>query len=247
MAESKLFVIDKKQQIRAMFNRISLRYDFLNHFLSLGIDRYWRSQSVNHLREIKPSSVLDIATGTADFAICAERRLHPDKITGIDISEKMLALGRNKILKKNVSDCITLMPADSENLPFVDNTFDAITVGFGVRNFENLQAGLNEMVRVLKPGGRAVILEFSKPDKTPIKQLYAFYFKYLLPFFGRIISHDKIAYSYLHDSVIAFPEKDEFLKLMILAGFSETHCKPLSFGIASIYVGDKHRTIVDSD
>jgi len=239
MAESTLFTTDKKKNVRAMFDRIAFRYDFLNHFLSMGIDRYWRNRSVKQLKNISPKNILDIATGTGDFAVCSFRKLHPEHVTGIDISEEMLEFGRKKIIRKKLESYITLITGDSESMPFEDQSFDAITVGFGVRNFEDLMAGLREMFRVLKPNGRIVILEFSKPGIFPVKQLYHFYFRFILPLMGRIISKDKTAYTYLHDSVLAFPDRDDFIKLLNEAGFGNTRFISLSFGIASIYVGDK--------
>ena len=222
-----------------MFDKIAFRYDFLNHFLSLGIDRYWRNRSVRQLKNILPKNILDIATGTGDFAVCSFRKLHPEHITGIDISEEMLEFGRKKLKKKKLENHIAFITGDSESMPFKDQSFDAITVGFGVRNFEDLMSGLREMFRVLKPNGRIVILEFSKPKIFPVKQLYHFYFRFILPLLGRIISKDKTAYSYLHDSVLAFPDRDEFIKLLKDAGFDKTKFISLSFGIASIYMGDK--------
>ncbi|MEX1239429.1 MAG: ubiquinone/menaquinone biosynthesis methyltransferase, partial [Cyclobacteriaceae bacterium] len=174
----------KKEQVAKMFNNISRRYDFLNHFLSLGIDRVWRMTAVRLLRPLSPQFILDVATGTGDFAIQA-LTLHPQKITGIDISEGMLAIGRKKIEKSRLSDKIELLAGDSENLQFSDNSFDAVTVGFGVRNFEDLEKGLGEIRRVLKPGAMLVVLEFSRPRKFPMRQLYNFYFKNILPGLGR--------------------------------------------------------------
>jgi demethylmenaquinone methyltransferase / 2-methoxy-6-polyprenyl-1,4-benzoquinol methylase len=239
MAASTLFTTDKKKHVRDMFNRIAFRYDFLNHFLSLGIDRYWRNRSVKQLKNISPKKILDIATGTGDFAVCSFRKLNPQHVTGIDISEEMLEFGRKKLIRKKLESHITLITGDSEAMPFEDKSFDAITVGFGVRNFEDLMSGLCEMFRVLKPGGRVVILEFSKPRIFPIKQLYHFYFRFILPLLGRIISKDKTAYTYLHDSVLAFPDRGDFVKLLNDAGFGNTRFISLSIGIASIYVGDK--------
>jgi len=239
MAEPTIFATDKKKNVRAMFDRIAFRYDFLNHFLSLGIDRYWRNKSVKQLKNISPKKILDIATGTGDFAVCSFHKLHPEHLTGIDISEEMLEFGRKKLKKKKLDNYITLITGDSEAMPFDDQSFEAITVGFGVRNFEDLMAGLREMFRVLQPNGRVVILEFSKPGIFPVKQLYHFYFRFILPLLGRIISKDKTAYTYLHDSVLAFPDRDDFIKLLNDAGFSNTRFISLSFGIASIYVGDK--------
>lgn len=228
----------KKEQVAAMFNNIASRYDFLNHFLSLGIDKIWRKKAINCLKDISASRILDVATGTADLAI-ESLRLNPENVIGIDISDQMLEVGLQKIKKKNLTGIISLQKADSENIPFSDNSFDAITVAFGVRNFENLNKGLSEMYRVLKPKGRAVILEFSKPYKFPVKQFYTFYFKVILPLIGRVISNDKSAYTYLPDSVMQFPEKDEFINKLKSVGFTDCSYKSLSFGIASIYLGNK--------
>jgi demethylmenaquinone methyltransferase/2-methoxy-6-polyprenyl-1,4-benzoquinol methylase len=228
----------KKEQVARMFNNISHRYDFLNHFLSLGIDRGWRKKAVNLLRPLKPRQLLDVATGTGDFALQA-LSLNPEKITGVDISEGMLQVGRKKMQDRNVADKIVLQLADSENLPFEENKFDAVTVGFGVRNFEHLERGLEEIFRVLRPGGVAVILEFSRPRKFPFKQGYNFYFKFILPKIGRIVSSDKTAYTYLPESVEAFPDGEDFLRILRDVGFKQTQCKSLTFGISSIYTGIK--------
>ncbi|SHH50202.1 demethylmenaquinone methyltransferase / 2-methoxy-6-polyprenyl-1,4-benzoquinol methylase [Chryseolinea serpens] len=228
----------KKEQVARMFNNISHRYDFLNHFLSLGIDRGWRKKAINLLRPLKPRQLLDVATGTGDFALQA-LSLNPEKITGVDISEGMLQVGRKKMQDRNVADKIVLQLADSENLPFEENKFDAVTVGFGVRNFEHLERGLEEIFRVLRPGGVAVILEFSRPRKFPFKQGYNFYFKFILPKIGRIVSSDKTAYTYLPESVEAFPDGEDFLRILRDVGFKQTQCKSLTFGISSIYTGIK--------
>ena len=228
----------KKEQVAAMFNNISHRYDFLNHFLSLGIDKRWRKTAINLLASVHPKSILDVATGTGDFALQA-LSLHPDKVIGVDISEGMLAVGRKKISDKKLGDKVELKFGDSENLPFADNSFDAVTVAFGVRNFENLERGLAEIRRVLKPGGRLVVLEFSKPRKFPFRQLYNFYFKFVLPKIGRAVSSDRSAYTYLPESVEAFPDGDGFLHILKTIGFNQTQCRLLTFGISSIYLGSK--------
>ncbi len=232
----------KKQQVAQMFDSIAYRYDFLNHFLSMGIDIYWRKKAIGLLRKYSASwrtkKILDVATGTADFAIEAVK-LNPEKIIGIDISEKMLKIGREKISKFNLDEKIELLLADSEKLPFKDNSFDAITVGFGVRNFENLEKGLSEMYRVLNKNGTVVILEFSRPKAFPIKNIYNFYFKNILPNIGKLISRDKVAYTYLPQSVQNFPDGKDFLNLMKRAGFSDLKQLSLTFGIASIYIGKK--------
>lgn len=228
----------KKQQVAKMFNRISGRYDFLNHFLSMGIDIAWRRKAIRLLGSIKPKQILDVATGTGDFAIEA-LRLKPEKVVGVDISEGMLEVGRRKIRERHLEGAIELQFGDSENLPFADNIFDAVIVAFGVRNFENLEQGLAEMLRVLKPGGQVVILEFSKPLKFPMKQLYNVYFTAILPRIGRSISRDQEAYRYLPESVKAFPDGISFLKILSGLGYKNPQCKPLTFGISSLYWGSK--------
>lgn len=228
----------KKEQVAEMFNNISGKYDFLNHFLSLGIDIIWRKKAIGMLKKDQPKLILDIATGTGDFAIEA-LALDPDKVIGVDISEGMLDVGRKKMKKKGLDDRIELQMGDSERLLFDDNKFDAVIVAFGVRNFEHLEQGLTDMCRVLKPGGKAVILEFSQPKSFPFRQLYGFYFKAILPKLGKLISKDNAAYTYLPESVEAFPDGNRFLKILEKAGFTNTRCRPLTFGISSIYTGQK--------
>jgi demethylmenaquinone methyltransferase / 2-methoxy-6-polyprenyl-1,4-benzoquinol methylase len=228
----------KKEQVARMFDNISARYDFLNHFLSLGIDRLWRKRAVSLLRPLGPKRILDVATGTGDFAIAA-LALGPEQVTGIDISEGMLEIGREKLRRRKLDARIRLESGDSESLPFADNIFDAVIVAFGVRNFENLQRGLDHMHRVLRSGGEVVILEFSRPRGFPFRQIYRFYFHYILPIIGRVISKDQAAYRYLPESVQAFPEGRDFLNLLGQAGFKHTECIPLTFGICSIYRGKK--------
>jgi demethylmenaquinone methyltransferase/2-methoxy-6-polyprenyl-1,4-benzoquinol methylase len=228
----------KKEQVASMFNNISGTYDFLNHFLSMGIDRIWRKIAIRELLKNKPSHILDVATGTGDLAIAA-LGLNPTHITGIDIAAQMLAFGREKIAAKGMSDKITLVQGDGELLPFENNKFDAITVAFGVRNFQNLSKGLKEMNRVLKPGGRLVVLEFSKPASFPYKQVYNFYFTYILPVMGNLLSNSKNAYTYLPESVKHFPEGDAFVDFLKEAGFKNMIVKPLTFGTCSLYIADK--------
>jgi demethylmenaquinone methyltransferase / 2-methoxy-6-polyprenyl-1,4-benzoquinol methylase len=228
----------KKQQVKAMFDNIAKRYDFLNHFLSLGIDKRWRKKAVGLLQKENPGLILDIATGTADFAI-ESLALGPGSIKGIDISEQMLEIGRKKIKKINAENKIELLLGDSEKINFEDNLFDAATVGFGVRNFEDPAKGLSEIYRVLKKNGTLIVLEFSTPEKFPVKQLYRFYFGTILPLIGKIISKDPRAYTYLPESVKAFPSGKNFLILMNDSGFINTKCIPLTFGIVSIYTGKK--------
>lgn len=228
----------KKKQVAEMFDSISGKYDFLNHFLSLGIDIRWRKKAIKMLKDLQPKQILDIATGTGDFAI-ESLKLNPDKVVGVDISEGMLNVGRQKMKKRGYSDVIDMQSGDSENLHFDDNTFDAVIVAFGVRNFENLEKGLSEMNRVLRPGGRAVILEFSKPTVFPFKQLYNFYFRWILPKIGKVVSKDNAAYTYLPESVNEFPFGNDFLSILEKTGYKNTKCKSLTLGISSIYVGEK--------
>lgn len=229
----------KKEQVAGMFDQIAFRYDFLNRFLSGGIDLYWRRKAIAELKKLKPAKVLDVATGTADVAIMTHKILGPEKIIGIDISEGMLSFGREKIAKLLLNDKITLQLGDSEAINFEDGSFDAITVAFGVRNFENLEKGLREMFRVLKPGGKAVVLEFSKPRKTWFKGIYNLYMKFIAPKAGEWLSKNKDAYQYLNDSVKAFPEGEDFLKILQKAEFQNTYLIRLSLGICTIYCGSK--------
>lgn len=228
----------KKEEVAEMFNNISAKYDFLNHFLSLGIDKIWRKKAVKSLGAVNPKKILDIATGTGDFAI-ASMKLNPTEIVGVDISSGMLEVGVEKIKKMGLDRTITLKLGDSENLPFEDNYFDGLTVGFGVRNFENLEQGLSEMLRVVRPGGKLIILEFSKPKKFPVKQGYAFISKYIIPFFGKRISKDDKAYAYLPESIAAFPEGQDFLNILNKLGYKNVQSQTVSGGIATIYSGLK--------
>ena len=228
----------KKHQVEQMFDNIAPKYDFLNHFLSLGIDKLWRKKAIRILSDYESGYILDVATGTGDFAIAA-LKLKPHKIIGFDISEQMLNVGRQKVKQLGLVDVIEFRKGDSEAMPFSDKQFDAITVAFGVRNFENLDRGLKEFYRVLKNEGVVIILEFSKPKHFPMKQLYLFYFFGILPLIGRMVSKDSSAYSYLPESVMAFPDDQKFLAVLKNAGFSRTKQKRLSFGIATIYIGQK--------
>jgi demethylmenaquinone methyltransferase/2-methoxy-6-polyprenyl-1,4-benzoquinol methylase len=194
--------LTKKEQVAKMFNNISKTYDFLNHFLSLGIDIIWRKKAINELIKDKPQTILDVATGTGDFAFEALEKLKPKKIIGVDISQGMLNIADKKILKRGKSDVFEVRLGDSEKLLFDNDSFDAVTVAYGVRNFENLEKGIADMLRVLKPNGKAVILEFSKPKAFPIKQLYNFYFNYVTPTVGKVFSKDASAYSYLPESFL---------------------------------------------
>ncbi len=221
-----------------MFDSISGNYDFLNHFLSLGIDIRWRKKAIKLLAKSKPKLILDVATGTGDFAV-ETLKLNPDQVIGVDISEGMLEVGRKKMKARGIDHKIDLRLGDSENLPFEENKFDAVIVAFGVRNFENLEKGLTEMQRVLKPGGQLVVLEFSKPRTFPFKQLYNFYFKFVLPKIGRLVSRDSAAYTYLPESVQAFPDGTDFTNILNRIGFNYTTCQSLTFGISSLYTGTK--------
>lgn len=228
----------KKEEVAEMFDNISGRYDFLNHFLSLGIDKLWRKKAVRILKPLRPKKIIDLATGTGDFAIAA-LKLNPDEIKGIDISDGMLEMGRVKMKKRGVQEIIEMVNGDSEDLPYDDDYFDALTVGFGVRNYENLEKGLAEMLRVIRPGGKAIILEFSKPKKFPVKQLFNFYSKRIIPILGKTISKDSSAYAYLPESVEAFPEGQEFLDILSKIGYKNVEARPVSGGIATIYIGEK--------
>tara|TARA_B100001741_G_scaffold279771_1_gene252581 strand:+ start:1022 stop:1750 length:729 start_codon:yes stop_codon:yes gene_type:complete len=230
--------LSKKEQVAKMFDNIAGNYDFLNHFLSMGIDIYWRKKLVKRLTKQAPKNILDVATGTGDLAI-AMLKATPDKITGIDISNGMLEIGRKKIKEKGLEHKISLQQADSENLPFEDNDFDAVCVSFGARNFENLEKGLSEMFRVLKPGGKLYILEFSQPNIFPFKQIYQFYFRYILPFLGKIVSNDNAAYNYLPESVNAFPYGKKLNKIIENCGYNKAQDHSLTMGIASIYIAEK--------
>lgn len=218
-----------------MFDNISSNYDFLNHFLSFGIDNIWRRKTIKIVAENNPKLILDVATGTGDLAFAAQKRINPDKIIGLDLSNGMLEVGRSKIEKRNLNDKLEFIQGDSENLPFENQYFDTVMVSFGVRNFENLNKGLSEIFRVLKKEGKIVILEFSKPKTFPIKQSYHIYSKFILPVFGSLISKDKSAYHYLPESVAAFPEGDGFLNELKKVGFINLKLNKLSGGIATIY------------
>ena len=231
----------KTQQVSKMFDNIAKHYDFLNHFLSLGIDKIWRRKMINELVEVNPKRILDVATGTADVAINTIKQLKIKdlQIVGVDISNEMLNVGRKKLVTEGVNEAIDLQLADSENLPFQNNNFDAVTVAYGVRNFENLERGLAEMHRVLNANGKIVVLEFSRPRLFPFRQLFNFYFKNILPTIGKLTSKDARAYSYLYESVQAFPDGDDFLTVLNKVGFKNTSCTSLTLGICSLYVGYK--------
>ncbi|MCC6372861.1 MAG: bifunctional demethylmenaquinone methyltransferase/2-methoxy-6-polyprenyl-1,4-benzoquinol methylase UbiE [Bacteroidia bacterium] len=229
---------EKKEQVAQMFDNIANRYDLLNSILSLGIHKGWRRKCVQLLRNKQPQNILDVATGTGDFAIeCA--KLNPKKITGVDISEGMMQFGREKLVKLNLDKLIILEYGNAETLSYADNTFDAIVVGFGVRNFQNLEKGLANLLRILKPGGQLVVLEFSYPRNPLVKGMYNFYFSYITPLVGRIFSKDTRAYTYLTESVKAFPNNENFTQIMKNLNYKNTNFKTLSLGIAAIYWGEK--------
>ena len=229
----------KKQQVAAMFDDIAFKYDFLNRFLSAGIDVGWRKKAIQQIASLKPKTILDVATGTADVAIMASGILKPEKITGIDISDGMLEIGRQKVEKAGLKGIIELLNGDSETINFKDNTFDAVTVAFGVRNFQQLEKGLSEILRVLKPGGKLVVLEFSKPKMPGVKSMYNLYMKIICPNIGKLFSKNRNAYKYLDESIQKFPEGKNFTQILDNLGYSNTYCKPLSLGICSIYCGTK--------
>jgi demethylmenaquinone methyltransferase/2-methoxy-6-polyprenyl-1,4-benzoquinol methylase len=228
----------KKEQVTLMFNNIAPQYDFLNHFLSLGIDKYWRKKAIQTVGTVNPKKILDVATGTGDLAFAA-CKINPREIIGIDISSAMLDIAEQKRLKFKPAVSLQFEPGDSENINYPDNTFDAAMVAFGVRNFENLDKGLAEINRVIKKGGILVILEFSKPQTLIFKKLYHFYMFKIVPFFGKLFSKDTKAYTYLPESVHAFPDGEQFLNHMAHVGFTALKAKSLTFGIASIYSGIK--------
>jgi demethylmenaquinone methyltransferase/2-methoxy-6-polyprenyl-1,4-benzoquinol methylase len=221
-----------------LFDSIAHRYDFLNHLLSGGIDHAWRRRAIEHLAEIHPKRILDVATGTADFAL-ASVRLNPEQVIGVDIAEGMLERGRGKIRRRALEGVITLEPGQAERLRFETGSFDAAIVAFGARNFEDLRGGLAEMFRVLRPGGKLVVLEFSRPRTFPFRQLYFFYFRRILPLVGRLVSGSPHAYTYLPDTVLRFPEGEELLRILTDTGFGETAQERMTFGIASVYTGVK--------
>jgi demethylmenaquinone methyltransferase/2-methoxy-6-polyprenyl-1,4-benzoquinol methylase len=231
--------LTKKQQVAEMFNHIAFRYDFLNRLLSGGVDVYWRKKAIRELLPVNPQQILDVATGTADMPLMMIKYLHPQKITAIDISEGMLDIGRKKISRLNLNNRVELQIGDSEAINFPGNMFDAITVAFGVRNFEYLEKGLEEMLRVLKPGGKLVILEFSKPKNNSFKKICNFYFRFITPGIGKLVSKNKEAYEYLDKSVEAFPEGDDFIDILKKTGYINTYRKPLTLGISTIYCGSK--------
>lgn len=229
----------KAAEVEQMFNAIAPKYDLLNHLLSMNIDKGWRKKAINSLKDLKPlSRILDVATGTGDLAILANKMLNVP-VAGTDLTEGMIEIGRQKVAKLGLENEISLSKADSEALPFSDGEFDAVTVAFGVRNYAHLDKGLAEMARVLRPGGRMVILEFSRPRSFPMKQLYMFYFRNILPIIGRCVSKDRRAYEYLPESVLAFPDGTDFEVYLTNAGVKPIKRISLTFGIATIYIAEK--------
>lgn len=231
--------LGKKEQVAEMFNNIAGKYDFLNHFLSLGIDKSWRKKAIAEVASINPNRILDVATGTGDLAIAAANKIGGITVVGVDIADQMLEEGRKKIAERNLSKVISMNLGDSESLPFADNSFDAVMCAYGVRNFENLEAGLKEMQRVMRPGGKLAILEFSRPANFPIKQLYSFYFKNILPGIGGLLSKHKTAYTYLPESVNVFPDGDDFCKILTKCGFTGAKARPLTLGVTTLYTASK--------
>jgi len=231
----------KKQQVAEMFDKIAFRYDFLNRFLSGGIDKRWRKKAILELKELEPKTILDVATGTADMPIMLTQLLSPDKVIGIDISEGMLKLGKEKVERLNLKGKISLQAGDAENIHFSNSSFYAATVAFGVRNFQNLEKGLSEIYRILKPGGRLVILEFSKPRNGFFLPFYKIYLRLIAPGIGKIVSGNGDAYKYLNNSVNAFPEGRAFISILQKAGFVDTYLIKLSLGICTIYCGSKEK------
>lgn len=229
----------KKEQVATMFDSIAQKYDFLNRFLSLGIDQSWRKKAISQFKNKKINHLLDVATGTADMALMAHRLIHPTQITGIDISEGMMQYGRIKIAKKGLNNTIQLSLGDSTAIPFEENTFDGAMVAFGVRNFANLEQGLSEIYRVLQPDSKLIVLEFSQPTSGWFKPIYNLYMKWITPTVGKIFSGNKAAYAYLNESVIAFPEGAAFLQVFEKVGFKNVQQQKLSLGICSIYIGNK--------
>ena len=229
----------KTEQVERMFDNIAYAYDKLNHTLSLGIDRSWRRKAIAWLRPFHPQRMMDVATGTGDFAILACRELRPAELIGTDISEGMMNVGREKVKKEGLSDKISFAREDCTSLSFADNGFDAITVAFGIRNFEDLDKGLSEMCRVLKPGGHLVILELTTPERFPMKQLFSIYSKIVIPLLGKLLSKDNSAYRYLPDTIKVFPQGEIMKGVLSKAGFGEVSFKRLTFGICTLYTATK--------
>ncbi len=230
----------KAQQVEAMFDNIAPTYDTLNHRLSWNIDRGWRRKAISYLLPFKPQTVLDIATGTGDFAIMAAQMLKPKRLVGADISEGMMEVGREKVRRLGLQDVISFEKEDCLNLSYADGSFDAVMAAFGIRNFANLDRGLQEMCRVLRPGGHLVIAELTTPPRFPMRQLYAVYSHTVLPVYGRIVSKDKQAYSYLRRTIEAFPQGERMMDILTRAGFQDTAFRRLTFGICTLYTAQKN-------
>ncbi|MBO4800449.1 MAG: bifunctional demethylmenaquinone methyltransferase/2-methoxy-6-polyprenyl-1,4-benzoquinol methylase UbiE [Bacteroidaceae bacterium] len=229
----------EKKKVEAMFNRIAPTYDRLNHTLSLGIDRRWRRKAIDALRPFAPATILDVATGTGDFAILAARRLDPDRIIGVDISEKMMEIAQEKVRKAGLEGTIFFDQDDCTALSFADETFDAVTVAYGARNFEDLEAGLCEMCRVLQKGGHLMLVELTTPNRFPMKQLFNFYARTVMPFIGRAISKDDSAYTYLPQSMAAFPQAEVLKPLLLRCGFKDVTFRRFTFGLSTMYLATK--------
>lgn len=229
----------KTEQVEQMFNNIAPAYDKLNHILSFNIDKIWRNKAIKWLKQFNPRTIMDVATGTGDFALLAYRKIKPEQLTGIDISEGMMNVGRVKVKKAGLENHIKFKKEDCLNLTYPDNQFDAITVAFGIRNFENLEQGLSEMLRVLKPGGHLVILELTTPIKTPMKQLFQFYSQRVMPTIGKLVSSDKNAYTYLPSTINAFPQGEVMQDIIKKVGYSQVHFKRLTFGACTLYTATK--------
>ena len=229
----------KREQVETMFNHIAPTYDRLNHSLSLGIDRRWRSKAIDALKPFAPQTILDIATGTGDFAILAAQRLDPDRIIGVDISDGMMEVARTKVKEAGMDNVIFFMKDDATALSFDNETFDAVTIAYGARNFDNLEAGLTEMCRVLVTGGHLMLVELTTPPRFPMKQLFGFYAHTVMPFIGRLISHDDSAYTYLPQSMAAFPQAEQLVPLLRHCGFSKVEFKRFTFGLSTMYLATK--------
>ncbi|MBR1681936.1 MAG: bifunctional demethylmenaquinone methyltransferase/2-methoxy-6-polyprenyl-1,4-benzoquinol methylase UbiE [Bacteroidaceae bacterium] len=232
-------ITPKREQVETMFNHIAPTYDRLNHTLSLGIDRRWRREAIDALKPFAPQTILDIATGTGDFAILAAQRLDPDRIIGVDISEGMMDVGREKVKAAGLDHVIYFMKDDSTALSFDRGTFDAVTVAYGARNFADLEAGLSEMCRVLKPGGHLMLVELTTPPRFPMKQLFWIYSKVIMSVIGRLVSHDDSAYTYLPRSMEAFPQAERLVPLLRHCGFSDVRFKRFTFGLSTMYLATK--------
>lgn len=229
----------KGRQVEHMFDRIAHSYDLLNHLLSWGIDKRWRKAAINTLRPFSPRSILDVATGTGDFALLATRMLHPTSLLGIDISEGMMSVGREKVQKAALDGVIRFAKEDCMQLTLADNSFDAVISAYGVRNFENLERGLSEMCRVMAPGGHLVIIELTAPARFPMKQLFWLYSHVFMPMMGRLLSHDNKAYAYLPATMEAFPQGEQMQQILQRAGFSDVRFRRFTFGLSTLYTATK--------